>query len=229
MVGSSFLPVDVNLFDLYRSANIGIFLRTNDDYCLVPRGIAETKSSKIEEFLRVQAVPASIASSRLLGPLSVMNNKGMVVSRLVEDEEINGLNRETGLNVARLESRFTSVGNLIAANDHGAVISDVFGEESAREIEHILRVPVKRMRIGTFVQVGAMIAATNTGAIVHPAASEHEIALIASALGFEPEPATINGGVPFVSSGFVGNSKGVLVGSLTRGAELVILSKAFSR
>ncbi|MCL5068320.1 MAG: translation initiation factor IF-6 [Thaumarchaeota archaeon] len=229
MVGSSFLPVDVNLFDLYRSANIGIFLRTNDNYCLVPRGIAETKSDKIEEFLRVRVVPASIASSRLLGPLSVMNNKGIVVSRLVEDEEIHSINRETGLNVARLESRFTSVGNLIAANDHGAVISDVFGEESTREIEQALRVPVKRMRIGTFVQVGAMIAATNTGAIVHPAASEREIALIASALGFEPEPATINGGVPFVSSGFVGNSKGVLVGSLTRGAELVILAKAFSR
>lgn len=158
-----------------------------------------------------------------------MNNNGILVSRLAEGDEIASLKEETGLDVAKLESRFTSVGNLICANDHGAAISDVFSEESAKEIEHVLGVPTKRMRIGTFVQIGAMIAATNSGAVVHPVANEHEIDLLASVLGVEPEPATINGGVPFVSSGFVGNSKGILVGSLTRGAEQIILSKAFNR
>lgn len=229
MVGNPTLPVNIFLFDLYRSANIGIFLRTNDEYCLAPYGIADTKSEKIANFLKAKVVPASIANSRLLGPLSVMNNNGIVVSRLAEEDEIAGLRRETGLNVAKLESRFTSVGNLICANDHGAVISEVFSEESAKEIEHILKVPTKRMRLGTFVQVGAMLAATNSGAVVHPIANENEIELLASVLGVHPEPATINGGVPFVSSGFVGNSKGILVGSLTRGAEQVILTKAFSR
>ena len=156
-----------------------------------------------------------------------MNNKGIVVSRLTDEEEIRYLKESTGLNVNKLESRFTSVGNLIAANDNGAVISDVFSEESAKEVERTLEVPVKRMRIGTFVQVGAMISVTNAGALVHPAATEQEITAIGSALGFDPEPATVNGGVPFVNSGFVGNSSSILVGGRTRGAELMILGKAF--
>ncbi len=186
-----------------------------------------TKLDKIAGQLRVKTIPASIAGSRLLGPLSAANSKGIVLSRLSDDEEVKNLSQSTGQNVLRLESRFTSIGNLIAANDHGAVISDVFSDESAREVESTLEVPVRRMRIGSFIQVGAMISATNSGALVHPIASENELRAIGETMGFDPEPATVNGGVPFVSSGVVGNTTGVLVGTLTRGSELVILSRAF--
>lgn len=221
------MPAEIHLFDIYRSANIGIFLRTNDKTCLVPKGLAITKSDKISSLLKVQILQSSVAGSRLLGPLAVMNNKGIIVSRLADDEEIRHLRESTGLNVLRLESRFTSVGNLIATNDNGAVISDIFSEQTAKDIEKALEVPTKRMRIGMLVQIGAMISTTNSGALVHPAATEEEIASISSVLGFDPEPATVNGGVPFVNSGFVGNTKAILVGARTRGAELVILGKAF--
>ncbi len=221
------MPAEIHLFDIYRSANIGIFLRANDNFCIVPKGLAETKSERLGSLLRVKVVQASVAGSRLLGPLSAMNNKGMIVSRLTDDEEIRSLRDSTDLNIQKLESRFTSVGNLIAANDAGAIISDVFSEESARDVERTLGVPVKRMRIGISIQVGSMISATNGGALVHPAATEQEIITIASLLGFEPEPATVNGGIPYVSSGFVGNTKSILVGARTRGSELLILGKAF--
>jgi translation initiation factor 6 len=218
---------EIHLFDIYRSANIGIFLRANEKFCLVPTGLPKTKDDKIAEMLGVKTIPASIAGSRLLGPLSVANSKGIILSRLSDDHEVKQLSESTGQNILRLESRFTSVGNLIAANDHGAVVSDVFSEESAKELEKALEVPVRKMRIGSYIQVGAMISVTNAGAIVHPIASENELKIIGETLGFEPEPGTINGGVPFVSSGMVGNTKGVLVGTLTRGSELVILGRSF--
>lgn len=222
------MALGIYLFDIYRSANIGIFLKTNNDYCLVPRGLAPTKCEKIASLLRLQTLPISVAGSRLLGPLAVMNNKGILLSRLAEDEELETLHSTTGLKVGRLLSRFTSVGNLIAANDHGAIISDVFGDKSAKTIESVLQVPTQRMRISSFVQIGAMVSPTNTGAVVYPSTSEAEINLIRKSLNVEPEPATVNGGVPFVSSGFVGNSKSILVGNQTRGGELVIISRAFS-
>lgn len=218
---------EIHLFDIYRSANIGIFLRASEKFCLVPNGLPKTKGDKISEMLGVKTIPASVAGSRLLGPLSVANSRGIILSRLSDDEEIRNLSTSTEQKVVKLESRFTSVGNLISANDHGAVISDVFSDESVKDVERALEVPVKRMRIGSFIQVGAMIYATNSGALVHPAASETEINTIGEVLGFDPEPATINGGVPFVSSGIVGNTSGVLVGTLTRGSELMILSRAF--
>ena len=219
---------EIHLFEIYRSANIGIFLKANEKFCLVPHGLATTKRDKISELLHTQTIPSSAAGSRLLGPLTAMNSHGIVISRLSDEEEVRQLGASTGLNVLKLESRFTSVGNLISTNDHGAIISDVFSDESAREVERALEVPVKRMRIGSFIQVGAMIAATNSGILVHPIATESEINSIREIMGLEPEPATINGGVPFVSSGLVGNSAVVLVGAQTRGSELIILGRAFS-
>jgi translation initiation factor 6 len=219
---------EIHLFDIYRSANIGIFLKANEKFCLVPHGLATTKRDKISELLHTQTIPSSVAGSRLLGPLTAMNSHGIVISRLSDEEEVRQLGASTGLNVLKLESRFTSVGNLISTNDHGAIISDVFSDESAKEVERALEVPVKRMRIGSFIQVGAMIAATNSGILVHPIATESEINSIREIMGLEPEPATINGGVPFVSSGLVGNSAVVLVGAQTRGSELIILGRAFS-
>ncbi len=221
------MPPEIHLFDIYRSANIGIFLKANEKFCLIPLGLADTKAQRIHQLLKVETIAVSVAGSRLLGPLVAMNSNGIIVSRLADDQEILHLGRATGLKIHRLESRFTSVGNLIAVNDTGAIVSDVFGEESAREIESTFGVPVKRMRIDNFIQVGSMIAVTNEGAIIHPAAADQEVTGVGSVIGFEPEPATINGGVPFVSSGFIGNSKSILVGARTRGAELVILGRAF--
>jgi len=222
------VTIGIHLFDIYRSANIGIFLKTNDDFCFVPRGLAITKQEKISSLLQTETVPISIAGSRLLGPLMAINNKGVILSRLAEDEEIETIKSVTGLKVGRLPSRFTSVGNLITANDNGALISDVFGEESRETIESVLQVPAKKLRIANYIQVGAMISSTNAGAVVHPTTSESELNHIRSSLKVEPEPATINGGVPFVSSGFLGNSKSILVGNQTRGGELVIIGRAFS-
>jgi translation initiation factor 6 len=221
------MPVAIHLFDIYRSPNIGIFMKTNDNFCLVPRGLAASKEEKIESLLNVEAVQISIAGSRLLGPLIAMNNKGIIVSRLADDEEVAVLNKTTKLRVEKLDSRFTSVGNLISANDRGAVASDMFNDESLRKIEETLDVPVKRMRISSYVQLGAMVSATNQGALVHPIASESEIEHVRRMFRVDPEPATLNGGVPFVSSGFVGNSKAILLGNLTRGGELVIIGRAF--
>jgi translation initiation factor 6 len=38
---------------------------------------------------------------------------------------------------------------------------------------------------------------------------------------------TVNGGMPFLSSGVVSNSKAVVVGNLTSGPELIMLSRIF--
>jgi translation initiation factor 6 len=62
---------------------------------------------------------------------------------------------------------------------------------------------------------------------VHTKATEQEVQVISSVLKVEAEPLTINGGIPYLSSGMVWNSKSLIVGSLTTGPELIMLSRAF--
>ena len=193
---------------------------------LVPPGFAETKGDKLAEFLQVRPVSTSIAGTRLIGPMTVMNDNGILLPSHADDEEVSWLKQNTGLNVEKLDSRFTAVGNLIAVNDNAALVSPLLrGVEG--QVRDILGVPAHTICVGGFVQTGAMVVATNTGAGVHPRATEEEVEQVSEALKVPAEPLTINGGVPFLASGIVANTKAIVVGSLTSGPELIMLSRIF--
>ncbi len=214
-------------YTAYKTPNIGIFAKANDSTLLVPYGFAETKTKKLAEYLQAKEVYTSVAGTRLIGPMTVMNNNGILLPSIASDEEVQSLRASTGLNVERFESRFTAIGNLIAANDNGAVASTLLERELFGQIQDVLGVPVHSMTIGGYVQTGAMIVATNGGAGVHPKATEEEINMVSEMLQVPAEPVTVNGGVPFLTSGIISNTKAVVVGSLTSGPELIMLSRIF--
>lgn len=218
----------IHRYDVYKTPNIGLFVRTNDKIIIIPFGFAETKATKLMQRLQVEEKAyASIAGTRLIGPMTVMNNNGILVPSIASDEEIQILKQASGLNVDRLKSKFTAIGNLISTNDNGALVSPLFKGEVDQQIQDVLGVPVASMTVGGFIQVGSMVVATNTGAAVHPKATEEEIKVISETLQVQVEPLTINGGIPFLSSGIIANSKSVIVGGLTSGPELIMLSRAF--
>src|SRR5208282_630069 len=214
------------LVDLYRSPNIGIFLRTNDKSVLIPKGVATSKSNKVAEHLGVVPCFISVEGTRLLGPLIAMNNKGMVVSRMVEDYEVKEIASQTGLRVEKFNSKFTAVGNLVAANDNGAVVSPILDAAAVSQIKDVLDVEVQKLTIEHYVQVGALIVATNSGAAVYPKLTEQEVAEVGSLFKVDAYPASVNGGIPFLTSGLIANSSNAVVGKLTTGPELMFLTKA---
>ncbi len=218
----------LHLVDIYRSPNIGVFLKANDRFILVPKGLAETKTDKLSGSLGVSAVPTSIGESRLLGPLVTMNTNGVLVSRLAEGYEMAEIKSATGLNVSRLESKFTAVGNLVAANDKCALVSPVLDARATSQVRDVLGTEVERMAIGEYIQVGSLVVATNSGAAVYPGLDEQEVGRIGSLLGVDAYPTSVNRGVPYVASGIVANSKNAVVGSQTTGPELVFITRALS-
>ncbi len=215
-------------YDIYKSPNLGLYVRTNNNTILLPFGFAETKTSKLKEYLEVEnVIPTSIGGTRLIGAMSVINNNGILLSSITSDDEIEIIKRACDLTVERLSSKFTAVGNLILANDRGALVSPIFKGEVDKQIREVLGVPVISSNIAGYYQIGSMIVATDTGAAVHPRATEEEIENISEILKVEIEPVTVNGGMPFLSSGLLANSKSVIAGSLTSGPELIMISRAF--
>ena len=219
--------MEIHPIDVYSSPNIGVFLNAAENLLLAPRGLTPTKIERISSLLQVRAVETAVGSSRLLGPLIAMNSNGIVVSRMMEEQEISLLAQDTGLMVVRLPGKYTAVGNLIAVNDNGALVSSLLPKDCIDAVRKTLDVHVEPMAIASYSQIGVMIAPTNGGAIIHPAASEREIDQVSSILNVKVTVATVNKGVPFVSSGIVANSKSLIVGSLTSGPELAMLSQAF--
>lgn len=216
-------------YDVYRSPNIGIFVRSNDSLLCVPFGFAETKVKKLEEYLGVdKMIYVSVAGTRLVGPLTVMTNNGILLPSTASEEELKMFKNASKLNVERLDSKLTAIGNLISANDKGAVISSLIKAETHKQIRDVLGVQVEALSIAGFTQTGSMIVSTNQGAGVHPSATDQEIQVISEILEVDVEPTTVNGGIPYLSSGIVANSKSIVVGNLTTGPELIILSRAFN-
>ncbi|MDR4489803.1 MAG: translation initiation factor IF-6 [Candidatus Nitrosocosmicus sp.] len=212
---------------MYKSPNVGIFAKSNDKFVLLPFGYAETKLKKITEIMETEPIYVSIAGNRIIGPMVVLNNNGMILPSTASEDELIYLKRLTGLNVAKLDSKYTAVGNLISTNDKGAIISPLFKGEFDKYIGDILGVEVHTMSVAEFNQTGSTVVSTNSGAAVHPKATEQEVEVISSVLKVEAEPLTINGGIPYLSSGMIWNSKSLIVGTLTTGPELIMLSRAF--
>jgi len=214
-------------YDVYRSPNIGIYSKVNDSFVFIPNGFATTKAKNLAAFLKTDYVFTSVANTRLLGPLMVVNNNGIILPHTTLEEEVSYLKKSTGLNVDILDTKHNALGNLICVNDKGGIMSPMIPSEFVKKVEDTLGIEIIQRKIARYHQAGAMAVATSHGGIVHPDTEEKDIKIMSEVLGVELEAATINGGIPYVTSGILANNKSLVVGTLTNEPELVMLRRAF--
>ena len=220
--------MDIIKYDVYSGPNIGVFTSVNDKFVFVPNGFAKTKAENLAHYLQTECIMTPVANTRLLGILMVLNNHGILLPKTSSPEEIANLRKCTDLNVKILDTKYNALGNLICVNDKGGIISPIIEKEFIKEIEDVLDIEVIQKKVAGYHQVGAVMGANNLGGIIHPEADEEDIKNFSNVLGVNIEPATINGGIPFVSSGMLANSNAVVVGNLTNGPEIMMLTRAFT-
>jgi len=219
--------MDIIKYDVYRGPNIGVYIRVNDSFVLVPMGFAQTKAEKLGKYLNAEVLYSSVANTRLLGALMVMNNNGILLPKTAYIDEYDFLKKQTKMQVGVLDSKFTALGNVICANDKGAIVSPWLSKEDCNTIKQVLGVEVLQKRIAGFNQTGAVMVANNSGAAIHPEADEEDMKVFANLMGVKIEQTTINNGVPYVMSGILVNNNAVVVGSMTSGPEIMMLTRAF--
>ena len=219
--------MDIIKYDVYRGPNIGVYISVNDTIGLVPMGFAETKANKLAEYLNIEIFYTAIANTRLIGTLSVMNNKGFLLPSTAYQDEYDYLKNETDLEIGVLDTKFNALGNIICANDKGAIVSPALSKKDCKIISDVMEVEVLQKKIVGNHLAGVTLRVNNSGGVIHPEAEEKDIEIIADVLGVNVEKSSINGGVPYVSSGILANNHCIVVGSLTSGPEIMNLTKAF--
>ena len=220
--------MDIIKYDVYSGPNIGVFTSVNDKFVFIPNGFAKTKAENLAHYLQTEYLMTPVANTRLLGILMVLNNHGMLLPRTSSPEEITNLRKCTDLNVKILDTKYNALGNLISVNDKGGIVSPIIEKEYVKEIEDVLDIEVIQKKIAGYYQVGAVMEANNFGGIIHPETEEEDIKKISNVLGVNVEPATINGGTPFISSGILANNNTIVVGNLTTGPEIMMLTRVFT-
>jgi translation initiation factor 6 len=216
----------VFLFNLWGSPNIGVYSLVTDSFAIVPVGVPKTKVEKLRNYLKVKVIPTNIGGSRLIGALAAANSNGIILPHFAYDDDIKSIQSMTNVNVKPVKSKKTAFGNLILANDHGAIVDPRLTSEVTNEIKEILGVEVVPGEIACLPYVGSLAVATNKGVLTHPMLREEERKLLQEVLKVPVDVGTVNCGVPFVGSGLIANSHSAVAGSVTTGPEVVIIGQA---
>ncbi|MGC9517039.1 MAG: translation initiation factor IF-6 [Methanomicrobiales archaeon] len=215
----------IRRINLNGNPNIGVSVSTTDNVAIVPINMQDSAIEVIKEALDVSVIKTSISGSSLAGALSVGNSNGILLSRYALESEIEKI-KKSGIEVGKIPDRFTAVGNIILANDNGAIVNPLLSDESIDVIETILDVDTEKATIGGFKITGSVATATNKGLLVHPQTSPNEIEIIEKIMKVPADIGTVNNGVGLVGACTAANSNGVIVSQDTTGPELVRIEEA---
>lgn len=122
--------------------------------------------------------------------------------------------------MAKLPGKINAAGNVILANDSAAIVHPGLSKRACDTISKVLGVEVTKGTIGGLKTVGMAASINNKGILVHPRASDAEIAVLEDIFKLPVDVGTVNFGSPLVGSGILANSNGYLTGTETTGPEL---------
>ena len=219
------IRVDIAKYDVYRGPNVGVYAAAGGRFVFLPGGFAPAKAERLAGLLGAEPVLTTVGGTRVVGAMMVANSGAALLPATAHPAEISAVER-AGLKVRVLQTRHNALGNLIAANDRCAVVSPLVEPEAAEKAGDALDVDVVVSRVAGRPQSGALLRANSSGGIVHPDADDEQVRALSKAMGAQLEPATVNGGVPFVSSGVLLNDRRAVVGSYTTGPEIMMLTRA---
>jgi translation initiation factor 6 len=204
------------------SSYVGLFAIANDKLCFVPKGIEERAYNEIKETLDVKIVKTSIYGSSLLSVFGKMNNKHIFLPAQTTPEEIEEIEKEIEVKLIDTEM---ALGNLIAVNDNGAIVSKTLGDNVVKELQDT-GLEVAHTNIAKADVVGSSIVATSKGFVMNPNASEEEVKKVQETLNVKGGFSTANTGDVFIRNSVIANSKGAITGDLTTGHELNHIDEA---
>ena len=211
--------------DIVGNPNVGVFITATDNVAIVPYNLLDERVEIIREALEVEVIKSSISGSSLIGSLSVANSNGIVVSPHVLDREVKQF-KDMGLNVATIPGQYTAVGNIVAANDKGAIASPFLEDEAIQVLEETLDVDVKASHIVGSDIIGSLIKVTNRGFLMSPNALKSEVNFAREVFGVEGDIGTVGRGIPLVGACIIGNSKGAIVAKDSTGPEMARVEEA---
>ncbi len=205
---------------------LGMFASCSDRLLVLPPGIPESRKRAIANTLEVDTVTTTVAETELVGMFMAMNSNGAVLPQDATDNEIEAL-ESADIRVSRLDSRFNAFGNLILANDEGAVVDSMYTDHEEELISRVLDVDVVEGCVNGLAIVGSLACANSLGVLASPKVEEEEVKLIKDTLKVEVGRGTANFGVEYVGTCILANSNGVAAGQPTTGIEMGKIEQVF--
>lgn len=198
--------------------NVGLYGVVTEKYFLT--GLKINKNP-----FNVKQKVITIMDTSFVGIFCAGNSDGLVVPKTITEEELKRVEKITSVLV--LDTNYTALGNLILMNDHGIIISRLIKKKKG-ELKDFFGLNIDIMKIGSMNLVGSAGYATNNGCLVQPKLKNNQKANIKKILKVNVDIGTVSFGSPFVASGLLANTKGLIVSEQTSGPELQRITEVFS-
>lgn len=197
--------------------NLGLYGFATDRYCCVG---SERYSPKIKDTLKVKVHAFPILNMDLVRIFCTGNSTGIIMSSVIKNFDSDAADEmKKHFEVLAIESKYSSVGNLILMNDNGIIISPLL-KKHVKEIEKFFGVPCESVGIANMNIVGNLGFATNKGCLLHPKVREKEKKIIERVLNVNADITTVNFGSPYPGAGIIANSNGFVASEACSGPEL---------
>ena len=216
----------VYLSNLVGNACIGVYSLATDKVVIIPKSVPIGKAEEVGEWLKVDLAHVTVGKSVLVGALACANSNGILLSHFVTKEEAKVIKSVFEGNMTIMETKRTAYGNLVLANDNGAIVDPRLKPSEIKDISETLGVEVVPSEIAGLPYTGSLGAATNKGVLVHPLLKNSERKILGEVLKVPVDVGTTNCGIPYVGTGLIGNRHAVVAGSMTTGPEMFIIGNA---
>jgi len=213
------------------SNEVGVFAALTNAYCLTGIGGSENFFSVFESQLsdHIPVIHATIAGCRFVGRTTVGNRRGLLVPSTCTDVELQHLRNSLpdAVVVQRIEERLSALGNIIACNDHVALVHPDVDRETEDVVSDVLGVEVFRQTVAGQALVGSYSKFTNQGGMVHPRTTVEDIEELSSLLQVPLVAGTVNRGSDVLGGGLVVNDWTSFVGQATTSTEISVIESIF--
>ncbi len=162
----------------------------------------------------------------MIGALACANSNGMLLPNFTREEELETIRERFRGHVSVMETKKNAYGNMVLANDNGAIVDPRLKETDVQIISETLCVEAVAGEIAGLPYVGSLAVATNKGVLAHPLLKDSERKLLEEVLQVPVDVGTVNLGVPYVGTGMIANSRAAIVGTFTTGPEMFIIGNA---
>lgn len=210
---------------------VGVFSKLTNTYCLVAVGGSENFYSAFEAELgdSVPVVHASVAGCRILGRLVAANRHGLLLPAATTDGELQHIRNALPdtVRVRRADERLSALGNVVACNDHVALVHPDLDRDTEELLADTLQLEVFRHTVGGSALVGSYAALSNRGGLLHPRTPRADLDELASLLQVPLAAGSVNRGSDVVAAGLVVNDWCAFCGADTTSAELAVLEAVF--
>ncbi|KAF8925832.1 Eukaryotic translation initiation factor 6 [Dissophora ornata] len=202
-----------------------------NSYCLVATDGSEIFYNTFEAELgdTVPIVRTSIGGVRIIGRLCAGNRHGLLVPSTTTDQELQHLRNSlpNTVRIERVEERLSALGNVIACNDHVALIHPDLDRETEEIVADVLNVEVFRQTVADNVLVGSYCVLSNQGGLVHPHTSIQDQDELSSLLQVPLVAGTVNRGSEVIGAGLLVNDWCAFAGRDTTSTELSVIENIF--